>query len=328
MTAREEDIYDAFEIGTASTVEHFEEFKAVSDAVDWPETTEEFELEAEHWCLWYLREKSSGKVVAKVSIADLSRFIGIGGACTHPEYQRQGLSAHLINAAIKKEEHYGKERPFALCSSPAGVKLYENLGFIRVGRSTRFKLDPNHTIDKVDLEAVANDLGISFRLVDDLDRDLPQMAGLAHLATKASYQDYYKTFLASRRGQEHRKPIVFIIERDGKTIAFGGMIHIMGLLIIGPIISPDAAIAQILIQLLIDDRDTRLPERPILFSVFETVLPKDSDWISRLKSIGLLSSSQEPFFQYTCQGAQFSSIFESYSQGKVIEFVMHNEVVM
>lgn len=85
--------------------------------------------------------KRADVVVSSLRISRLGSTAVIWCMATSPDLQRQGIGQQLLQTAITSERQTGADN-FLLLATPAGMRLYEKLGFITLSEASAFLLTP------------------------------------------------------------------------------------------------------------------------------------------------------------------------------------------
>ena len=83
--------------------------------------------------------RQADSVVSSLRISRIGSTAVIWCMATSPELQRQGIGHQLLQAAITSERQTGADN-FLLLATPAGMLLYEKLGFITLSEASAFLL--------------------------------------------------------------------------------------------------------------------------------------------------------------------------------------------
>lgn len=101
---------------------------ALSDAVGWNQTAEDWRLFARHGRVFGLREGEDGPLVATAAALPYGGGIGwVSMVLVTPAWQHQGLASALMQRCIAHLQSLGATP--VLDATPAGAKAYARLGF-------------------------------------------------------------------------------------------------------------------------------------------------------------------------------------------------------
>ena len=77
---------------------------------------------------------ANGEPVSTAAIVTAAGVIGVYNVATLPAHQRRGYGEAVMRHAVIQALHQAPDRPVILQSTPAGLKLYERMGFRAVAK--------------------------------------------------------------------------------------------------------------------------------------------------------------------------------------------------
>lgn len=159
-----------------------------------------------HWYLLYDGEKAVGTIAA----FDLQSTCSIGYVAIIDEYQKKGLGRLLMNHVMS----LFSEKTLVLDSSPKGVKLYQNLGFLTLDKTNVL------TITKP-IPTIYNNYVFELLSPEDYDRVFQFDEQLLHMNRKSILLEQFKYFHDNSFVlKNHQKEILaYLVLSDSHAIA-------------------------------------------------------------------------------------------------------------